>query len=174
MAELVAVSACAGLTVELAQGLHLASLRHFAAAPIDALLRETTGAGLPRSQQACQGADGEVTLAWRSPSETLLLSGAVAVLQQLAQQLKASDDACLVELSAAFRVVRLAGARVSDLLCRLGGTGAIPNVGEARRGRVCDVPVLAVSVCEAETWLVLDRAYLPHVLGWIGATLADF
>jgi hypothetical protein len=174
MAELVPVSAGPGLTVQLAQGLHMASLRHFAAAPLGALLLETTGAGLPRSQQACQAAGAEVTLAWRSPSETLLLSGAVEVLQRLGEKLESSNEACLVDLSAAFRVVRLAGARVSDLLCRLGGTGAIPNVGEAHRGRLCDVPVLAVSVCEAETWLVLDRAYLPHVLGWIGATLADF
>jgi hypothetical protein len=174
MAELVPVSVRPGLTVELAEGLRMASLRHFAAAPLDALLLETTGAALPGSQQACQGADGKVTLAWRSPSETLVLSGAADVLRQLAEQLNASTDACLVDLSAAFKVVRLAGARVSDLLCRLGGTGSIPNVGEAHGGRLCDVPVLAVSVCEAETWLVLDRAYLPHVLGWIAATLADF
>lgn len=174
MAELVPVSACPGLTVQLAQGLHMASLRHFAAAPLAALLLETTGAGLPRPQQACQGADAQVTLAWRSPSETLVLSGAVEVLQQLAEKLKASDEACLVDLSAAFKIVRLCGPRGSDLLCRLGGTGLIPNVGEAHRGRLCDVAVLAVSVCEGETWLVLDRAYLPHVLGWIGATLADF
>ena len=174
MAELVAVSVCAGLTVQLAQGLHMASLRHFALAPLAALLQETTGAGLPGNQQACQGADGEVTLAWRSPSETLLLSGAAEVLQRLSEKLAGSNEACLLDLSAAFKVVRLSGPRSSDLLCRLGGTAAIPGVGEAHRGRLCDVPVMALSVSEGETWLVLDRAYLPHVLGWIAATLADF
>jgi sarcosine oxidase gamma subunit len=174
MAELVPVSVRPGITVELAEGLHMASLRHFAAAPLDALLRKTIGAALPGSQKACQGADAVVTLVWRSPSETLLLSGAADVLRHLAEQLGTSTEACLVDLSAAFKVVRLAGARVSDLLCRLGGTGSIPNVGEARRGRLCDVPVLAVAVCAGETWLVLDRAYLPHVLGWIAATLSDF
>jgi heterotetrameric sarcosine oxidase gamma subunit len=174
MAELVPVSNCPGLTVQLACGLHMASLRHFSAAPLAALLQETTGARLPANQQACQGAGGEVTLAWRSPSEILLLSGAAQVLQRLGAKLEGSSEACLVDLSAAFKVVRLAGPRISDLLCRLGGTGVIPKVGAAHRGRLCDVPVLAVSVCEAETWLVLERVFLPHVLGWIAATLADF
>jgi hypothetical protein len=36
------------------------------------------------------------------------------------------------------------------------------------------VAVLALSVRELETLLVVDRAHLPHVLAWIRETLLDF
>jgi hypothetical protein len=59
------------------------------------------------------------------------------------------------------------------LLARLGGTDSVPAPGEARRSRMADVAGLALSVRAAEILLVVDRAQLPHVAGWIRATLED-
>jgi hypothetical protein len=35
------------------------------------------------------------------------------------------------------------------------------------------VPVLALSVREGETLLLVDRGYLPHLLAWIRETFLD-
>jgi hypothetical protein len=80
----------------------------------------------------------------------------------------------MVELMGGLRIVRLTGPRIADLLCRLGGTASVPAPGESRRSRMADVPVLALSVRAGETLLLLDRAYLPHLLAWIRETMLDF
>jgi hypothetical protein len=74
------------------------------------------------------------------------------------------------------RMVRLGGARVGALLSRLGGSTRPPQRGESRPGRLADVPVLAVGVpgSAGEVLLLVDRAYAPHLLGWIRETVADF
>jgi hypothetical protein len=79
-----------------------------------------------------------------------------------------------VDLSGGVRIVRLTGNRIADLLCRLGGAASVPAPGEARRSRLADVAVLALSINPGETLLAVDRAYLPHLLAWIRETLLDF
>jgi len=59
----------------------------------------------------------------------------------------------MVELTGGLQIVRLTGVRTADLLCRLGGTASVPAEGEARRSRLADVPVLALSVRTGETLL---------------------
>jgi len=71
-------------------------------------------------------------------------------------------------------MVRVSGDRTADLLHRLGGAASVPAPGEARRSRLADVPVLALSVNPGETLLAIDRAYLLHLLAWIRETLLDF
>jgi hypothetical protein len=97
-----------------------------------------------------------------------------AGFSQLAARLAGSSDGCFVDLSGGVKVVRLSGERTADLLCRLGGTASVPRPGEARRSRLADVPVLALSLHELETLLLVERAYLPHVLAWIRETILDF
>jgi len=97
-----------------------------------------------------------------------------ARLAELAARLADAADGCLIDLSGGVRIVRLTGLRIADLLCRLGGTASVPRAGEARRSRLADVPVLALSVRAGETLLAVDRAYLPHLLAWIRETLLDF
>ena len=80
----------------------------------------------------------------------------------------------MVELTGGLRIVRLTGLGIAELLCRLGGTASAPAPGEAKRSRMADVPVLAISLHAGETLLVVDRVYLPHLLGWIRETLLDF
>lgn len=172
---LAAMGAVAGLSVRVDDALQVATLRYFAPdGEFAEALREVTGLSLPRTQEAASARDGQLTLAWRSPTETLCLAGNPARLVQIVARLAGLTDGCLVSLSGGLQVLRVTGERIADLLCRLGGTGSIPRPGEARRSRMADVPVLAVSLTAGETLLVVDRAYTEHLVGWIRETLLDF
>ncbi len=151
------------------------TLRYFAPAGAFAAAVETaTGCALPAPLAACETADAQLILAWRSPTEALCIARSARPLAQLIQALAAAPGGCVLDLTGGVRVVRLTGGRTSDLLCRLGGSASVPGVGDARRGRFADVPVLACSVRGGETLLAVDRLYLPHLLGWIRETLLDF
>ncbi|HXW73686.1 MAG TPA: hypothetical protein VEK10_02625 [Steroidobacteraceae bacterium] len=152
----------------------VATLRYFTpAGALAAAVRDTTGLMLPEALRARETHPPGMILAWRAPTETLCLTADAARLGALATQLAGMDDGCLVELTGGLKVLRLAGPRTPDLLCRLGGTASVPAPGEARRSRMADVPVLALSLRANETLLVVDRALLPHVLAWIRETLRD-
>lgn len=153
----------------------VATLRYFArGAEFAQAVRAATGVELPPALAALCGPDGALILAWRSPTETLCLTPDAARVAALASHLSGAVEGCLVDLSGGLRVLRLTGARIADLLCRLGGTGSVPQPGDARRSRLADVAVLALSVRAEETLLVIERSLLPHVLAWIDAILADF
>jgi len=164
-----------GLTVRSAEPMQAAALRYFeVGGGFARAVRDATGAALPPVLTAVEAGAGELTLAWRSPTETLLLTPSAARLAQIEEQLAGAGDGCLVNLSGGLRVLRVTGERISDLLCRLGGTGSIPRPGEARRGRMADVPVLALCVRAGETLLVVDRTCTEHLMGWVRETLLDF
>jgi heterotetrameric sarcosine oxidase gamma subunit len=157
------------------ESMAVATLRYFArTGEFVRAVRVATGVEVPRALGACCGPDGQLMLAWRSPTETWCLTPGAARVAQLASHLSGSVDGCLVDLSGGLKVLRLTGPGTADLLCRLGGTASVPLPGEARRSRMADVPVLAISVRADETLLVIDRSLVPHVLAWIRATLADF
>jgi Sarcosine oxidase, gamma subunit family len=163
-----------GLSVHLDDAMQTAALRYFADdGAFAAAVRELTGLPLPEVQAACT-ADGQLLLAWRSPTETLCFTGSAARLSDLESKLTGVADGCLVNLSGGLQVLRMTGERIPDLLCRLGGTASIPRCGEARRSRMADVPVLALSLRAGETLLVVDRVYADHLCGWIRETLLDF
>ena len=153
----------------------VATLRYFerTGAFADAV-RAATGAALPQPLAACEVAATQLILAWRSPTETLCVTRSAARLAELTERLASAIDGCVVDLSGGTRIIRLTGLRIGDLLCRLGGTASVPAPGEARRSRLADVPVLALSLRPGETLLAVDRAYLPHLLAWIRETLLDF
>jgi len=143
----------AGLTVHRDETLQAATLRYFGGdGAFAAALREVSGVALP---------------------EVLLLAGELA-LSELEARLAQAADGCLVNLTGGLKVLRVTGEGIPDLLCRLGGTGSIPQLGEARRSRLADVPVLALSVRPGEMLLLVDRAYAEHLMGWIRETLLDF
>ena len=75
---------------------------------------------------------------------------------------------------AGVRAWQLAGARARDVLERIGSAGSIPAPGEARTGRLAELPVLSLSVREGEFLLLVERVYSEHLLGWISETAADF
>jgi hypothetical protein len=153
--------------------MQVATLRYFAhqGAFADAV-RVATGMPLPAVLEARE--EAQLVFAWRSPTETLCVTRSATRLSELGAKLAACAEGCMVELTGGLRIVRLTGQRIADLLCRLGGTASVPVPGEARRSRIADVPVLAISVRAGETLLAVDRVYLPHLLGWIRETLLDF
>jgi heterotetrameric sarcosine oxidase gamma subunit len=163
------------LSVQLDETVAVLTLRYFTAGgAFAAALRAALGTGLPATQAAVSAAG--VLLAWRSPTETLAVGTDASTL---AQRLADSADGCCVDLTGGMKVLRVAGARSAEFLCRLGGTGVVPRAGESRRGRVCEVPVQLIGVPgpadaqASETLFVVERVYAPHVLGWIRETLAD-
>ena len=163
------------LALRIERALQPATLRYFERhGGFARAVEATAGLALPQSQQCARAADG-LLLAWRSPTETLCLAREGAQLARLAARLADSSEGCLIDLKGALRVVGVRGARVAELLCRLGSTASVPAPGEARRSRVADVPVLAVRAGEDdETLLIVDRLLAPHLLAWIRETVADF
>ena len=156
------------------EGTAVASLRYFDRAGSFAQAVEgLLGAALPGTLEAQEVPQTQLILAWRAPTETLCFARSARQLEELGSRLPSSTEGCMVELTGGIRVVRLEGSRSADLLCRLGGT-APPEPGEARRGRLADVAVLALCVRAGETLLAVERVYLPHLLGWIRETLLDF
>lgn len=164
---------CAGLLVRLRWPVPAATLRYFSVA--GALARDLAVAGvkLPQAGQACHSARG-VLLAWRGPTETLCIAATAEALAGLRQSAAAAADGSFVDLTGALAIVELTGERIADLLCRLGGTASQPLLGESRRSRMADVPVLAVCVKEGEVCLAIERTFAEHLLGWIRATVSDF
>jgi len=160
--------------------LHAATLRYFdAAGPFAAAVAAVTGTPPPAPLTAlivpeAAGVGAGIVLAWLRPTETLALSEVAAPLEGLKEALAKAAGGHVVDLSGALKAFRMRGARVADLLSRLGSAARGMGPGHARRGRFGDVPVLALSVRPEEVLLVVDRAYAAHLGGWIEATLADW
>ena len=165
--------ASADLVACVEETMHVATLRYFTRDGLVAdVVRGATGMPLPAALEARE--EAQLILAWRSPTETLCVTRSATRLAELGARLAACAEGCMVELTGGLRIVRLTGLGIAELLCRLGGTASVPAPGEARRSRMADVPVLAISLHAGETLLVVDRVYLPHLLGWIRETLLDF
>jgi hypothetical protein len=165
--------AAADLVAVVDETLQVATLRYFTReGEVADAVRSATGMPLPAVLEAREQA--QLILAWRSPTETLCVTRSATRLAELGASLAACAEGCMVELTGGLRIVHLTGQGIADLLCRLGSTAAVPHPGEARRSRMADVPVLAISLRAGETLLVVDRVFLPHLLAWIRETLLDF
>ena len=165
----------AGMTVTADHTFQLATLRYFTSdGAFGAAVQAVMDAPLPRPLQAVDLPAAGAILAWRSPTETLCLMTSAERFGALAARLCGLDDGCLVDLTGGLCVLRVSGDRIADLLCRLGGTASVPQPGDARRGRLADVPVLTLAVRAGEVLLLVDRGVVPHVLAWTRETLLDF
>ena len=156
----------------------VASLRYFdSTGRFAAAASEALGRSLAEPLRAVQveySAGGvQFILAWRSPSENLLLCSSQAAFSAVATQLAAAVDGCMVDQTGGIRVVRVAGSRARDLLLRLGAATALPDLGEARTGRLAELSVLTLCVRPSEYLLLVERVYAHHLLEWIHATAAD-
>jgi hypothetical protein len=177
-----------GLSVRLDETLQIASLRYFDLAgtfvaaldsalggpmpePLRAVLRTMGGAGIGTA--GTEAAD-ELVLAWRSPTETLLLSHDSVRFTSIAQQAADRVDGCMVDQTNGIGAYTVTGVRAPDLLVRLGSTAAIPALGEARTGRLAELTVTSLCVRPGETLLLVERVYSRHLMGWIAATAGDF
>ena len=164
------------VTVELDQ--QIASLRYFSssghfAARVRALLGWPVDEPLRAGHGDAAAGGADFLLAWRSPSETLLLTRNRTAFTGLVQQLGVETDGCVVEQTGGTRLFRVSGARARDLLQRLGSLSSIPEIGEARPGRFAELTVLAASIRAEEYLLLVERVYAKHLFEWMSACAAD-
>jgi len=167
-----------GLSVGAVHDIQVASLRYFHhTGRFAAAVHEAVGRALPEPLRAFQigsAAQGSyVILAWRSPTETLLLSNDRAAFDELERQLADTMDGCMVNQTGGIGVFRVTGKKAGDLLPRLGATTAIPNLGEARSGRLAELQMMTACLLSGEFLLLVERVYANHLLEWIRATAAD-
>ncbi len=156
-----------------------ASLRYFdSAGQFAAALREAIGQPLPQPLQAAvfnAGSPHEQSiLAWRSPTETLLLCADRTMAAELERRLSVATDGCIVDQTGGLCVFRALGQSARDLLQRMGAATAVPDLGEARGGRLAELQVLTVCVQAEEFLLIVERVYAEHLWEWIRSTAADF
>ena len=181
------------LSVQWDHGLAVASLRYFDPAglfaaevgevlggPLPAPLRsdrrvlratvvsaETSAEGTPKS-------GSELVLAWRSPTETLLVTADAGCLAAVERFAAARSDGCLVDQTGGILTLVVAGTRAPDLLSRLGSIDAVPALGEARTSRLAELAVMSLCTRPGEILLLVERVYVRHLFGWIRETVADF
>lgn len=172
------ITQAGGLSISLERALSAASLRYLDRAGAYARAAEQAlKVRLPAALAAVTvpGLAGraDCILAWRNPTETLLLSAHAADFSQMRSQLLDATDGCTVDQSGGLWAVRIRGARIGDLLMRLGSSATIPQLGEAHTGRIAELAVLALCVRPEEILLVFDRVHAEHLLGWIGETARD-
>jgi heterotetrameric sarcosine oxidase gamma subunit len=170
----------AGLSVEPKSEWYIGSLRYFdVAGPLASRLRSVVDGALPgplaavRYSSSPSGA--ELILAWRSPTETLILTADGAAFAAVAR-VAAEDRSAgyLVDQTGGLGAWRIEGTRAREVLERIGSAASIPAPGEARTSRLAELPVLAASVRADEFLLLVERVYSEHLLGWISETAADF
>jgi sarcosine oxidase gamma subunit len=172
------------LSVRWDHRLAIASLRYFdPAGPFAAEVGEVLGGPQPaplrahRRLLAAEGAGAagsELVLAWRSPTETLLVTADVGCLAAVDRFAANRSDGCLVDQTGGILTLVVAGARAPDLLTRLGSTDAVPALGEARTSRLAELSVMSLCTRPGEILLLVERVYVRHLSGWIRETIADF
>jgi sarcosine oxidase gamma subunit len=167
-----------GLSVGIEPADRIASLRYFdSTGSFAAAVHEALGQSLAEPLRAIEvehSAGGlHFILAWRSPTENILLCRDPVLFHGLERML-AAEDGCMVDQSGGIRVLRVGGARARELLLRLGASSALPEPGEARTGRLADLPVLTVGERAGGYLLLVERVYANHLFEWIHATAADF
>ena len=168
-----------GISVRVDRALHVAALRYFDAQGAFAqACQASLGMPLPAAFSAVEVPGTppgiEFILAWRHPTQTLVLSNDAAALYALQSDLSSAVDGCCLDQSGGLWVLRLQGERTRDLLLRLGNEASVTKPGEARVSRIAELPVLSLCVKPGETLLLIDRVYAEHLCNWIRVTLADF
>jgi sarcosine oxidase gamma subunit len=167
-----------GLSVAIEPADRVASLRYLdSAGKFATAVREALGRPLAEPLRAIEvehSAGGlRFILAWRSPTENILLCPDPVLFSGLERML-AAEDGCLVDQSGGIRVLRVGGARARDLLLRLGAASAVPEPGEALTARLAELPVLTIGGRAGGYLLLVERVYANHLFEWIHATAADF
>ena len=173
------------LSVRWDHGLGVASLRYFEpAGPFATEVGEVLGGPIPLPLRAhrrtfapaadARTAASEVVLAWRSPTETLLLTADPSCFATVGAFAATRPDGCLVDQTGGILTLVVVGDRAPDLLSRLGSVDSIPALGEARTSRLAELSVMSLCAQPGEILLLVERVYVRHLCGWIRETVADF
>jgi hypothetical protein len=170
--------AASGIGVSLDSQLRVASLRYFDfAGEFADAVTSVIGTRLPETRCATivsHGANaGAVIMAWRRPTETLLLCEDLSPLQQLRSIVDDTSYGCVIDQTGGEWPLRVTGEGAEQLFSRIAGEGAVPLLGESRRSRLAEVPVLALQVQAGEYIFVVDRVYGEHLMAWIRVVAAD-
>jgi sarcosine oxidase gamma subunit len=161
-----------GVRISLEPDIHMASLRYFdVSGAFSVAMGAIIGVRFPEKLCAIavpqHGDAKRMILAWRSPTETFLLCDDSSVIRRLEAEAEILNDGCVVDQTGGALVLRVSGKCVAGLFARMGGQATLPNLGEARRSRLADVPVLALQVQADEILLVVQRVYAEHLMMWI-------
>jgi sarcosine oxidase gamma subunit len=103
-----------------------------------------------------------------------MVAGEASRIEAAANYAVGRLDGCMVDQTGGVEVLSVTGPRGADLMVRLGSPTSLPAVGESRTSRMAEVTVTAFCVRSGETFLLVERVYAAHLLGWIRSTLADF
>jgi hypothetical protein len=191
-----------GISVRLESGLLIASLRYFEAAGAFAaalasdlggplpeplrVVRRTVGRAGTGALGASAGSVGttgpgaadapgpDTMLAWRSPTETIVLTSDIGRFAAVATRAADRSDGHMVDQTDGISAYTVTGTRARDLLVRLGSTAAIPALGESHASRLAELSVMSLCVRPGEIMLLVERVYGSHLMGWIAATVGDF
>ena len=168
-----------GLRVSVDTATRIASLRHLAPdGAFSKAVRTVLGTSLPLPLRVavathCDTATNLI-LAWRSPTETIVLSRDAAPIDAIQDAVAQISDGCCIDRSGGFWTIRVTGMGIDALMARLGSPESMPSPGQSIRSRVADVPVLSVSVASGEVLLLAERTYAPHLLNWIQQSVRDW
>jgi Sarcosine oxidase, gamma subunit family len=160
------------------RGLQVASLRYFDCdGEFARTVCQLVGAPLPKTCCATLASKNPggtwAMLAWRSPTETLLLCDDAAMIQQLGVAVATLEDGCVVDQTGGACVLRARSAGFEDLLSRMAGQGTRPSLGKAKGCRLADVPMVVVQVERDEILLIVDRMYVEHIMAWIRISVVE-
>ena len=154
----------------------VASLRYFdLGGPFAEAVQRSVGAVLPRGAitLALAALEPLTLIAWRSPSESLLLSEDPQLIQALSRAVAGLKDGCVIELTGGACVLRAAGTGTAELLARIGGHGSMPPLHGSCATRLADLPVMVIRLDGPDLLLVVDRAYLDHLMEWMRVSIRD-
>jgi len=178
MVDATPLAAIDELSVDRLHGMQAASLRYFEPGGGFAdQVHQIIGWELPGPLVAISAVipgDRQSILAWRSPTETLLLATETAEFARLKERLAGAADGCMVDQTGGLGVLRLRGRRADDLVLRMGSNESIPRRGEARSSRLAELNVLTLCVQADELILVVERVYADHLIDWMSRTITDF
>jgi hypothetical protein len=167
-----------GLIVSVDTVTRVASLRHLAPdGALSKIIRAVFGTSLPLPLRVSVATHfdtaTDVILAWRSPTETIVLTRDAAPIDAIQHAVAQLSDGCCIDRSGSFWTIRMTGMGIDGLMARLGSPESMPTPGQSIRSRVADVPVLSISTASGEVLLLVERTYAPHLLNWIQESVRD-
>ena len=126
--------------------------------------------GLSWPEGICAFAGDDPYVAWRSPTEKLLLScrGEPLALALAALAPGKFDTLVSTELSDALSVHELIGPQIDEWMAHLVDALSIPtHAGMCKRGRMADAAVFLIRINYERLWLLSDSAIKPYVKDWL-------
>ena len=129
------------------------------------------GRRLPEQGQVWAFSSPPAAIVWWSPTQTLILGQGMNIAAF--DGLSSSSDGCVVDLSGAFSSIRCEGGQIAEVFARLGGPGILPRPGEVKRGRLAELPAMALCLHEGRCEILVEHYYAQHLQQWIGAAVAN-